>query len=209
MGLDITHWKLLSEKTDSSQMFLKEEIELGIKDINRLSEEVYKNSLVDGFWEFIAVFDNDQDLRLSRAELEELNDGYRHFKLVVSRTDELFEEKINKFEIDNGISSFNKKQDNIEIELKDCRKIQFTSICYEGKLNRKVAYFREAGYQRKGMGNGFSEYFKNDSFYCEKKNFKKLLDFSSPGNHMYEEGNIENNFIQNYTQGESILMISW
>ncbi|WP_027394242.1 hypothetical protein [Aquimarina latercula] len=209
MGLDITHWKLSSEKTDSSQMFLKEEIELGVKDINRLSEEVYKNSLVDGFWEFIAVFDNDQDLKLSRTELEELNDGYRHFKLVVSRTDELFEEKINKFEIDNGISNFNKKQDNIEIELKDSRKIQFTSICYEGKLNRKVAYFREAGYQRKGMGNGFSEYFKNDSFYCEQKSFKKLLDFSSPNNHMYEEGNIENNFIQNYTQGKSILMISW
>ena len=209
MGLDITHWKLLSEKTDSSQMFLKEEIELGIRDINRLSEDVYTNSLVDGFWEFIAVFDNDRDLQLSKTKLKELNDGYRHFKLVISKTDELFKEKIKKFEIYNGINDFNKNQVNIEIELNDTSKIQFTSICYEGKLNRKVAYFQEVGYQRKGMGNGFSEYFKNDSFYSEQKNFKKLLDFNSPKNHMYEEGNIENNFIQNYTTGESILMISW
>ncbi len=209
MGLDITHWKLSSKKNDSAQMFLKEEIELGMRDVNRLPEEVYTNSIVDGFWEFVAVFDNDQDLQSSKKELEELNDGYRHFILILSRTDELFEEKIKKFEIDNGIKDFNKNQNNIELELKDTRKIQFKSICYEGKLKRKVAYFQELGYQRKGMGDGFSEYFTNDSFYCEQKNFKKLLDFNSPINHMYEEGNIEKNFIQNYAQGESILMISW
>ena len=129
--------------------------------------------------------------------------------MVVSRTDEFFEEKIKKFEIEKGINNFNKTQNSIEIKLNDTRKIQFTGICYEGVLNRKVAYLKEVGYQRKGMGNGFSEYFKNDSFYCEQKSFEKLLDFNSSKNHMYEKGNIENNFIKNYTQGKSILMISW
>jgi len=209
MGLDITHWKISSEKTNSSQMFLKEEIELGVRDINRFSEEVYTNSLVTGFWEFVAVFENEQDLQSSKSELEELNDGYRHFKLVVSKTDDLFEEKIKKFEIEKGINNFNKTHNNIEVKLNDTRKIQFTGICYEGDLNRKVVYLKEVGYQRKGMGNGFSEYFKNDSFYCEQKSFEKLLDFNSPKNHIYEKGNIENNFIKNYSQGKSILMISW
>ena len=209
MGLDIIHMKVSQVETDSTQMFLKNEIELGIKDQNYLLENAYSEKLVDGFWEFVAVFKNEEELKEVESELKDLNDGYRYFKLIVSKTDDRYREKIRDFEKDNRIKEFNKTLEIIDIRLKDGRKIQFESICYEGKLKHKVVYFEEAGYQRKGMGSGFSEHYKNGGFYCEKENFKKLLDFNSPKNHMYEEGNIQNNFIQNYSKGESILMISW
>jgi len=141
MGLDITHWKLLPEKTYSSEMFLKEEIELGMNDINNLNNEAFKDVLVNGMWEFVAVFDNVEDLELAKYEVSSLNDGYRNIKLLLSKTGELYHEKISHFEIENGIKEFDITQDTIEIDLEDGRKIQFESICYEGKLSCKVAYF--------------------------------------------------------------------
>ncbi len=209
MGLDITHMKLSLIKTDTTEMYLKDEIMLGMKDVNNFPDDIYSEKLVNGFWEFIAIFKNNEELEFAKPELERLNDGYRNFKMIVSKTDNQFKEKINHFEKEHKIEKVKKTKSLIEVNLKNGSKILFESLCYEGELNCKVAYFQEVGYQRKGMGNGFSNYFKNDSFYSELKNFEKLLDFYSRNNHMYEEGNIKNNFIKNYVKGESLMMISW
>lgn len=80
----------------------------------------------------------------------------------------------------------------------------------EGKMN--VIYFKEVGYQRKGMNNKFYKEFKNGKPYLEIETVKKAFIFLQ-ADHLSSlkelQQNFQKNFIDNFIEGESIFYASW
>ncbi|AUC15548.1 hypothetical protein BTO06_10515 [Tenacibaculum sp. SZ-18] len=209
MGLDITHLQVVPNKEFDSFTLLKEEIKSSLKDVNLLSENIFSRAFTKGIWEYVAVFRNDEELQLGKSILLNKKDGFTDFKLFATETNPELKKLIVNFEDYNQLNSFNKHIFNDKFTVDRKLQIPYKSISYEGELMKEVAYFKEIGYQRKGMDSTFYNFYENESFYCQLENFQKLLDFNHPNNHMYQEGNIQKHFLNSYIKGKSILHIDW
>ena len=206
MGLDISHYKLIPYQNERTEFFLKDEFDIGLR-TGSIPNSNYKIKSVEGIWEYIAIFKSSEELTLANVYLNELADGYTNYKLRLVEGIST-ERDILEFEKNQKLSGLLKSSETSEIEIKT-RKIQFQNVFYEGSLNCYVSYVKEVGYQRKGMSPDFFDYFENDCFYTDKISFEKLLEFSDKKNHMYDPDNIKTNFIENYEDGKSILLLSW
>ena len=76
----------------------------------------------------------------------------------------------------------------------------------------KVIYFQSKGYQRKGMNGRFYTDFGNDSLHFDLQSVKNAYhylerDHISSLEELQE--NFQKNFIDNFTEGESIFFVSW
>ncbi|AYL97054.1 hypothetical protein [Mucilaginibacter celer] len=70
-----------------------------------------------------------------------------------------------------------------------------------------VLYFKEKGYQRKGMKVEFFDAFEDSKPYFEKKWVEKAMLYLKP-NHPFGF-DFKKNFVDNFIEGESIFYISW
>jgi hypothetical protein len=77
---------------------------------------------------------------------------------------------------------------------------------------KKVIYFHEVGYQRKGMKASFYKDFKNDSEYFDLESLHRAYSYLE-ADHISSlqelKQNFQKNFIDNFIVGESIFTISW
>lgn len=77
---------------------------------------------------------------------------------------------------------------------------------------KKVLYWKEIGYQRKGMSNKFFNDFENDLLYFELYIVKKAFEYLKADhiNSLKElQLKLKKNFIDNFVEGESIFFASW
>ena len=77
---------------------------------------------------------------------------------------------------------------------------------------KKVIYFHQVGYQRKGMKGSFYKDFKNDGLYFDLESLHRAYSYLE-ADHISSlselQHNFQNNFIDNFVVGESIFNISW
>lgn len=82
----------------------------------------------------------------------------------------------------------------------------------EEEANTMGIYFREKGYQRKGMSRAFYEDFQNDKLYFDLASVKKAFAYLK-ANHISTlealQQNFRQNFIDNFVEGESLFFASW
>jgi hypothetical protein len=80
---------------------------------------------------------------------------------------------------------------------------------------KKVIYFHQVGYQRKGMKGSFYKDFKNDGLYFDYFDLESLhraysyLEADHISTLSELQQNFQKNFIDNFIVGESIFEISW
>jgi hypothetical protein len=75
-----------------------------------------------------------------------------------------------------------------------------------------VIYFKEVGYQRKGMNKKFISEFENEKLYFSKDDVIKAYHFIEPNsNYSLQElqDYFKDHFIENFIEGESVFFISW
>lgn len=80
----------------------------------------------------------------------------------------------------------------------------------EGKVS--VIYFKEVGYQRKGMNSKFCNDFENGKAYLKIESVKNVYKYLHADHiHSLEElqQNFQINFIDNFIEGESVFYASW
>jgi hypothetical protein len=84
-------------------------------------------------------------------------------------------------------------------------------IKIDGEEN-PVIFFRELGYQRKGMSRKFYQVFENDKLYFSIKDILKAYEYLE-GDSNYSinvlQTNFQLNFIKGFIEGESIFFASW
>jgi hypothetical protein len=77
---------------------------------------------------------------------------------------------------------------------------------------KKVIYFHQVGYQRKGMKGSFYKDFKNDGVYFDLESLHRAYSYLE-ADHISSltelQQNFQKNFIDNFIVGESIFQISW
>jgi len=77
---------------------------------------------------------------------------------------------------------------------------------------KKVIYFHQVGYQRKGMKGSFYKDFKNDGLYFDLESLHRAYSYLE-ADHISSlselQHNFQKNFIDNFVVGESIFNISW
>ncbi len=207
MGLDITHIKLIEQKSDASTLILKGELEHCLMDYD-LKDISFTQQEVEGIWEPIVIFTSSKEMDLLQPTMNELSDGYCLYELFLHLEMDNLDALISAFEQRKGLDKLIKKDNFVEYE-EDGQLVSYVSVSYEGVLMKEVVYGIEQGYQRKGMKRAFYEYFKNDMYYMKKEYFEKLLEFRDEDSHTYHEKNIEANFLANFESGKSILSVSW
>ena len=80
------------------------------------------------------------------------------------------------------------------------------------EANTKGIYFKEKGYQRKGMNSAFYQDFQNDKLYFDLANVKKAYGYLKADQISTLEGlqqNFRQNFIENFVEGESVFFAGW
>jgi hypothetical protein len=100
----------------------------------------------------------------------------------------------------NGLPNFLERYKHLLVDFDD-----------EG-IKTQVLYFKEKGYQRKGMSSKFYKEFKNDTLYFEQKIVKKAyhyLEADQVNSLKQLQQNFKKNFIENFVEGESIFFASW
>lgn len=207
MGLDITHMKITTSPTSSSIFILKDELTHSLvdSDVNSIP---FQTKVVHGTWEYIAIFENEADLILAQSEINSFSDGYCLYHLFLTQGTADLKEQIKALEDKMQLNQLIKKEEPTTVHING-KSVSFLSISYEGMLEKEGVFVKEAGYQRKGMANGFSNFYQNDSYYQQKENFEKLLEFRTSESQALDAQNIETNFIENYEAGKSLLGISW
>jgi hypothetical protein len=79
-------------------------------------------------------------------------------------------------------------------------------------IETQVLYFKEKGYQRKGMSSRFYKDFQNDKPYFDLYTVKKAYQYLE-ADHISSleelQWNFQKNFIENFVEGESIFFASW
>jgi hypothetical protein len=82
----------------------------------------------------------------------------------------------------------------------------------EEEPNIKGIYFKEKGYQRKGMHRAFYEDFQNDKPYFDLASVKKAYAYLK-ADHISTleelQQNFRQNFIDNFVEGESVFFAGW
>lgn len=66
-----------------------------------------------------------------------------------------------------------------------------------------VIYYKEVGYQRKGMKDGFYEAFENCKPYCKKEDVMRAAMY------LREKGAFREDFIDSFIEGDSVFFASW
>ena len=87
----------------------------------------------------------------------------------------------------------------------------FVELQTEEKIIKGL-YFKELGYQRKGINNRFHKNFENDKLYFELKSVKKAYTYlkGDKVNTLRElQQNFQKNFIDNFAEGNSVFFASW
>jgi hypothetical protein len=205
MGLDIYHYKFT--KSESKGYIICRELSKEMVSTYGFSKYMATKE-VESIFSIAAIFKSDLDLRKAQSLLVNSNSEYDYYKLICSGTLEQNINKIVNLESQLGLNAEKRELYEETIKVGD-KEITYIDISYDCKLEQAVYYVEECGYQRKGMGLGFYEYYKNDSYYADEGSFRKLLTFCDPDNHMYNPKNIEENFIHNYESGRSIFLLSW
>jgi hypothetical protein len=80
------------------------------------------------------------------------------------------------------------------------------------KRNVNVIYFKEIGYQRKGMSSKLFKDFENEKPYLDLDTVKKVCKYLQ-ADHISSleelQQNFQKNFIDNFIEGESVFYASW
>jgi hypothetical protein len=79
----------------------------------------------------------------------------------------------------------------------------------ETYANVPVIYWREIGYQRKGMERAFYEAFENCKLYFRKEDVLKAYTYLSADYSQHYVTTFKEDFIDNFIEGESIFFASW
>jgi len=126
------------------------------------------------------------------------------------------QEQINQIAIDNSFidkePAILKIADNLHIG-NTSKDVYYYSVSYEAApTKKKVLFYSEKGYQRKGMNAKFYDDFVNDKLYFDKDSVVKAYSYLDPtwGDSKTElQQHFKENFINNFIEGESIFLISW
>ncbi|MCU0354688.1 MAG: hypothetical protein MUD08_13270 [Cytophagales bacterium] len=92
------------------------------------------------------------------------------------------------------------------------KEISYTSISYTFPVLKKVIFFQQVGYQRKGMNPKFYEDFGNRNLYLHKADVIKASCYlnTASTNHAEElTTHFKANFIDNFVEDESIFFGDW
>ena len=90
------------------------------------------------------------------------------------------------------------------------REYRSTSLWYSERIMVPGIYCVDAGYQRKGMGDAFYEYFggRRCDFFVREEDFRVLEGSLDPDYRDELLPNLRANFIDNYERGRSFLFVS-
>lgn len=82
----------------------------------------------------------------------------------------------------------------------------------EEEATTQGIYFKERGYQRKGMNRAFYQDFQNDKPYFDLASVKKAYAYLK-ADHLSTleelQQNFRQNFIENFVEGESVFFAGW
>lgn len=112
----------------------------------------------------------------------------------------------------NNLQYFTLDEFNDFPEFLENHKHLITTIDNEDGSQTYVLYYTDKGYQRKQMGDNFTDIFENDKLYFDIATVKKAKRFlkARPKDEQHElENAFQLNFIDNFVEGESIFFISW
>ncbi|WP_142685421.1 hypothetical protein [Chitinophaga polysaccharea] len=208
MGLDLFHVKLIAPPVDSIDFFYLDQLE-GSPLLAPNLPPLVANLVEATYFFTIYIFQRKKyrNYYTSRYGNNENNSAY-----LVGNLEELAEE-ISKIETDYYLDTGSRSVR--ESQLKDTTDpggptIFSTQLSYPVAYSkRKVIYYQEAGYQRKGMDRKFYSDFGNYQLYFSKDdviNAERYLDTDFRPD---VADHFKTSFIDNFVEGESVFYPSW
>lgn len=218
MGLDITHYKATFEKAEINSLFY---IDQGIyADTGGIVRETFSgfNVRFDHFKNYIQEIDCPVELD-SVIIVNDKKDSKRIEEYFKSSGRKIFV-KENEDQLHQELTEFEKSSDYLNIEkcFQDIDYAGWTILKYYKTIKKEGFYYKESGYQRKGMNNKFYKRFCSSNIYnfALKEDFDYALScvdyyWKSDTRIMVEERKKEFNksFINNFEKGASFMMVSY
>ncbi|QHS63716.1 hypothetical protein [Chitinophaga agri] len=213
MGLDLYHYTLTEKYEPAYNAFYYlEDLEVFPEIIHR--NEHLINTIIEPATYFeIIIFDTEQQLQL----YQESNDVPEHkvaliYKTFMLNTDISKIEKRYSLDPDDTYT-FSTQRKFEHPGMLTTANFSYTAISYAMTYEkRKIIYYKEIGYQRKGVKGSFYDDFRNDGSYFSRKDVIRLfghLDDSNNEDYKWRAENFQQNFLDNFVEGHSILHISW
>lgn len=193
MGLDLIHAKLSRKDDDTYEYFTLEEL----KDLPLIAERHWDliTHVVEMECRFtIYILPDEQRKSAHDIDWQERNGNVR---FLVRGVDNIAEEIMHlerKYNL-SGMHQFNHAIGAMKDE---------TSIEYAESYEMvPVIYWKNIGHQRKGMKPAFYEAFENCKVYCQKE------DVIRAATYLIEKGTFQEDFIDNFIEGDSVFFSSW
>ncbi|NML20150.1 hypothetical protein HHL16_04665 [Pseudoflavitalea sp. G-6-1-2] len=208
MGLDLSHIRLC-EKTDDELSYLySSDFEHNPEFLQRHQHLVNYKIETSSFFHFY-IFKNAKDKTLYESYFPEEDKSLHLIGSPAQLSDE-----IRRIEAANNLLPEEKFMSETTYSPTNnifAKPVTYTLVLYAIAYEKvPVFYYREIGYQRKGMTSSFYEDFENNQLYFKKADVQKAALYvdqrkSQPG----LKDSFQQNFIDNFIEGESIFWPNW
>lgn len=202
MGLDLLHVRLSAKDEHTPEFFTVEELDVFPGIVERHRDLITEIDDVESIFT-IYLFSDEKD----RQEYEWRKKENGNVVFLVGEFDNIVDE-IFKIENDKGLGSMHRFITEIGGENrteKDPVMIEYA----ETYTRVPVIYWKEIGYQRKGMDPAFYEAFENCKLYFRKEDVLRASTYRSGVDSKYYQRTFQEEFIDNFIEGESIFLASW
>lgn len=210
MGLDISHFKISETYESDLDYFFLSELTACPELISRHEHLIVEIDDPEGYFE-VLIFNNEKELELYAKK----NVASADSAFITRDTDNL-QLELKKLEDKHNLNPsdfFTEQRTYTHSSFLIKKEISYTGRFYSMNcIKKKVLYYTEAGYQRSGMSSKFFSDFTNDTLYFRKEDVIKALGYirdDDPADYKDRIDNFEQNFIDNFVEGDSIFFISW
>jgi hypothetical protein len=202
MGLDLLHVRLSAQDERTPEFFTLKELEVfpGIVERHRhLITEVLDTKCIFTIY----LFPDERD----KQEYEKWPGKSESAAFLIGGIPDMEEDvfKIEKANHLNGIHKFIERIGKENEDGKSIIRIEYAPT-YE---HVPVIYWKEIGYQRKGMEPAFYEAFEDCKLYFKREDTLRASTYLSPVGSKYYTGTFKEQFIDNFIECESIFFASW
>jgi hypothetical protein len=207
MGLDAFHRIPSSVILDSEDFFYVSQLEQNPVFLSRFSSYVKERE--EKVFDFEILVFRSEEIRNICLN----HHPYLRSKPSLVGVYEQLEEKIKQVAKEHNIHespAFTTQPRDMTMSQKHNRIIDYTKLVYQaGTEMVKVLYYKQLGYQRKGMTKGFYETF-GSPFYCwEKKDVLLAASFLETDSSEKFRQDFISDFVNNFVEGESIFLGSY
>ena len=210
MGLDLHHYILIAKNDESFDYFTLDEFIDEPEFIQRHQNLIGEVEQFDHYHEILVFPDASTKELILRT-----HEDFSEKPILIAELKNL-KEHINKIASEDFIA----ESDLIILKIVDnlltkdpLKEVYYYSISYESNPRViKVLFHDEIGYQRKGMNSDFYQDFVNGKLYFDKATVLKAYTYLQPrlGDSIVDlQNSFKEQFIDNFTEGESIFFPNW